>query len=151
MSRSTPYDLFKTDEKMEAEEGVTLDYGDFKIQITRAGGGNKKYSKLLNKKLRPFKRRLETDTMEEEMARKIMVETFANSIIIGWESKNAEGEFEIGIHDENSEIVEYNKANVIATLNNLPDLFRDIQIQADKVSLFRAEELESEVKNSSAV
>lgn len=146
MSKSTPYDLFKTDEKMEAEQGITLDYGDFKIQIARAGGSNKRYSKLLNKKLRPHRRRLETDTMEEETARKIMIETFASSIIIGWESKDEEGKFVVGIHDEDGAIIEYNKQNVFDTLVKLPDLFRDIQIQADKVSLFRAEELEQDLK-----
>jgi hypothetical protein len=148
---NSPYTIFKTDKGMESDKGITLDYGDFKIQIARAGGANKKFSRLLTSRMKPYKRQMDTDTMDESVATKIMVESYTDAVILGWASKNEDGKFVEGIHNQDGDIVDYNRENVIETLTNLPDLFRDIQSQADKISNFRIEEIEDIVKNSPAV
>ena len=135
---ASPYELFKTDEKFEVEQGVTLDYGEFKIRIARAGGANKRFGKLLNTRLKPHRRQMETDTMDEKVALKIMIETYADTIVLGWE----------GVKDETGKIMVYSKENVIKLFTDLPELFRDVQRQADNVALFRAEELAEDSKNS---
>jgi hypothetical protein len=144
----TPYQLFKTDESIEVEKGITLDYGDFRIRIARAGGSNKKYVKLMNARLRPHRRRIETDTLEESVATSVMIELYADSIVLGWYSKNGNGEFVEGIHDENGGIMPYTRENVIKTFQALPELFSDVRIQSDKAALFRAEELDIDGKKS---
>lgn len=145
---ANPYELFKTDEKMEAEQGVVLDYGDFRIRIARAGGANKKFSKMYEARTKSFRRQMETETLPEEVANRLMVELYVDAVVLGMTVKDKDGKFVDGIYDAEGNILEYNRRNAIDIFMNLPELFRDIQVQANKISLFRAEELEKDAKNS---
>jgi hypothetical protein len=128
--------MFQTSPKFEVEEGINLDYGDFKIRICRAGGANKRFGKLLNSRLKPHRQRMATDTLPEEVALKIMIETYADTIVLGWD----------GVTDAENKPLDYNKENVIKLFTDLPELFRDVQRQADNQSLFRAADLEVDSK-----
>ncbi|MFZ4857906.1 MAG: hypothetical protein ACOYL3_16070 [Desulfuromonadaceae bacterium] len=131
------YSMFKTSDRREKEEGVVLDYGTAKIRIARAGGSNRRYSDLLTKKLRPFKRQLENETMDPDAGTRVMAEVYADTVILGWEGvQNAEGKN-----------LDFNRDNVIKIMTDLPDLFRDIQEQALKMANFREAELDDDRKN----
>lgn len=131
-----PYQLFQTDSKMETE-GLWLDYGDFKIRIARAGGANQKYAKLLAEKTKPFRRRFDNGTMDNAAAEKILAETYAEAVVLGWEN----------VPNRAGEPLAFNKENCIALFLDLPELFRDVQEQAARVANFRAQELEDDAKN----
>lgn len=131
------YEMFKTNDKLEVEEGITLDYGEFTIKVCRAGGANKKFSKVLGLKMKPHRRQAETDTLAEGVAERIMAEVYAETVILGWK----------GVKDEKGKDMEFNKQNVVKLFLDLPDLFRDVQEQANKIALFRAEEKEEDAKN----
>jgi hypothetical protein len=133
----TPYSLFKTNDKMETE-GVVLNYGSFDIRIARAGGANKKYMKLLQARMKPHKRQMDTDTLPEKTATDILAACFADAVILGW----------TGVKDEEGKDMEFTRENVIKLMTDLPDLFRDVQQQANLVSNFRAAEIEEIAKNS---
>lgn len=133
-----PYEMFKTNTEVEAEKGINLDYGAFSIRIVRAGGANKKFGKLLNDRLKPYRRQIDNDTIGDGIADKIMAETYADSIIIGWE----------GVTDPGGKKLEYSRANCVKLLLDLPELFRDIQEQAAKAANFKTEEVAADVKNS---
>ncbi len=148
---ANPYQLFKNDEKTELEHGIVLDYNDFRVRIARAGGSNKKFGRVLQARLKPYRRQMETETMQDDVAAKIMAEVYADTIILGWVSKDKEGKFLEGVHDPEGNVVSYSREAVIAILIALPDLFRDIQIQAANASLFRSIEQEKDAKNLSAV
>lgn len=136
------YDLFKTDEQAETQDGIVLDYGAAgRIRIVRAGGANKRFAQALNSKLRPYQRQLASDTMDEGLAARLMAEVYADTVIIGWE----------GVADADGAELPYCRANVVKLLTDLPELFRDIQSQAVAAANFRAAELETGVKNSGAV
>ena len=130
------YELFKTDENLETK-GVNLNYGDFSIRVARAGGANKKYAKVFEAKIRPFRRAIQTDTMDPEVDRRIMAEVYAETVIIGWK----------GMKGQDGKELAFNKANVVKVLTDLPDLFADIIGQANQVSVFRADEAEVDAKN----
>jgi len=144
---SNPYQMFITDGDLETQ-GVVLNYGKFKVKIARAGGANKKYKKVLLRKLKPYKRQIETETLDEDVSTNIMADIYADSVIIGWGVEDDKGNTVSGIHDMEGNIIPFNKENVVATLLALPELFKDIQAQAEKVAVFKAEELETEAKNS---
>lgn len=147
----SPYAMFKTDKVAEAEQGVVLDYGDFRIRIARAGGANKKFTRLISTKLKPFRRQMETDTLSEDVATKLMIEAYADGIVLGWVSKDKDGNFVDGIHDSEMNIKPYSREAVMKIFADLPDLFKDVQAQANQAALFRAVDLETDAKNSSAV
>ncbi len=151
MEINTPYKLYKTDPKAESETGIILDFGDYKIRIARAGGKNKKFERLFKARFEPYQRQLKAGTMSNETALDLMVNLYADAVILSWESKDSEGNFVDGIHDENGEIIPTNRENIVKTLLALPDQFKEVQDAADKLSLWRIETLEEKTKNSSAV
>lgn len=133
------YDKFKTDENAEKGAGVTLNYGEMgKIIIHRAGGSNRKFANLLEKRMKPYTRQMQAGTMDEDLARSIMVEVYAKTVIIGWD----------GVKDRDGSELPFTEENVIRLMTDLPDLFRDIQSAAGDRSLFLADAQEAAEGNS---
>lgn len=139
------YDNFKTDPVRE-EEGVFLDYGDFRIRVAYAGGTNKKYAKYAEAQLRPLRRAIDSGNLDNERAQPVMRDIYAKTIILGWQ-RNIDGKWVDGIEDVDGETIEFNYDNVVRTLTNLPHLFFDIQEQSGKIVNFRAEEMKEELGN----
>lgn len=136
MSVVTPFSVFKTNAKLE-KEGIIIDYEAFKFRIARAGGANSDYKRILRAKFRPFRHQFETETISNEIAKKLLIEVFAESVVLGWE----------GVCDEDGNEIEFNKENCVKLLTELPDLFNDLQEQASNYKLFRQAEIEDEAKN----
>ena len=145
------YKQFKTDNEVE-NSGVWLKYGDFRIKVARAGRGNKQFVKTVERETRPFRRAIQNEALTPEQDVKIMQEVFVDSVVLNWEVKVGEDEngepiWEQGIESPEGDTLPYNRANVLKTFKNLPDLFLDIQEMASKMSLFRSDILEEEAKN----
>ncbi|HOK44370.1 MAG TPA: hypothetical protein PLK67_00460 [Bryobacteraceae bacterium] len=131
-----PYSVFQTDKTLE-KEGIILDYGDFKIKIARAGGANVAFQKALASKIRPYKRQIDAGTIPDDVAEKLLLDVYAESVVLGWE----------GVTDEKGKPLPFSKENVVKLFSDLPDLFRDVQNQAAAISNFRAEVTEDTIKN----
>jgi len=132
------YGMFKTNRDYETE-GVWIEYGkDTRIKIARAGGSNKTYLAAVNKMNAEYKHQIANELLEEEVAEKLLLDVFVNTVILDWE----------GVSDEDGNPLEFNKENVRQVMGDLPDLFRDIQRMAGTLAIFRAEALEKEAKNS---
>lgn len=140
--------MFKNDETLE-RNGVLVDYGPFRVTLARAGGSNKKFERLMEAKVRPYKRAIQTETMDTEKTKEIMREIYADTVILNWEVKVEEDVYTQGIEDLNDETktVPFNRENVIKTLKALPELFQDLITQAGNASLFREEIRETDAKN----
>lgn len=134
---SNPYELFGTDKDLEAGRGVTLQYPGFSITIHRAGGTNKKFAQILDQKMKPFRQRFERGLLDDETSFRILLETYAEAVVIGWKD----------VVDQDGKIMEFNVANVVKLFNDLPDLFDDVKSQSNKVAVFRKEQEEVEEKN----
>lgn len=144
---TNPYEMFETDKAREAD-GIVLNYSDaFWIQVARAGGSNDHYKRILTEKLKPFRRAIQTDTIDETASSRIMREAAAEGLVLNWGTgiyPNGAG----AIPGRDGKLVAFNIPNVIQLFIDLPDLFNDIYEQANKASLFRAAELEADAKNS---
>lgn len=162
------YKQFQTDTSLE-REGVDLNYGEFIVRVARAGGGNKRFAKVLEEKMKPVRRALQTETLDEQRSAALLHETFALGVVLNWsvrvvaDSKGkpieplqlasaVEGEpkhtvFIQGIEGPNGEILPYNTENVVATFKALPELFADIREQAGKMALFRTAAQEADAGN----
>ena len=121
MARS-PYAMFKTDKNLE-ENGIWLDYGDFRILVARAGGNNQKYKIRLAAKMKPYIRAIHNGTMSEEKAENILREVYTETVILAWETKNIHGDFVSGILDEENNIIPDTKENILKTLEDLDELY----------------------------
>lgn len=133
---TSPYALFSTDTALESS-GITLDYGSFRIQIARAGGANRKFAQVLEAKLKPHRRQIQTETLADEVAHRLIVEAYAEAVILGWD----------GVVDAAGQPLPFTRDNTVRLMTDLPDLFRDVQEQATKAALFRRQAQEADEKN----
>lgn len=130
------YQQFRTNPEIE-QNGVTIDYGDFKFMIARAGGANRRYEQALEKKARPFRRALANDLLPNSRQREILMEVFAETVVLGWE----------GIRGEDGEEISHSPAACLQLFKDLPDIFDDIKEQAERAALFRVSTRETQAKN----
>lgn len=129
------YGQFRTNPKVE-KEGVVLDYGEAgAFRVARAGGSNKAYLSAIEKMHRKYRKQIQLGILSEAVSQKILRDIFADTVILGWE----------GVTGPDGEPLEFNRANVLRVLEDLPDLFQDIREQAANVALFREslEEIDS--------
>ena len=136
------YKQFATDKNVE-RDGVVLSYGknsknkDITLRIARAGGANIRYTKLLEAAIKPYRRQLQNETMDNGVAEDITMRVYAQSVVLGWE----------GVEDENGNDMEFTVENCMKLFKDLPDLWADIQSQATRAALFRQDILEADAKN----
>lgn len=136
---------FKTNKNLETE-GITLEYHDpddvdvppVRIRIARAGGANVAYDKALDKRTRSIRRQVAANIVSLAEIRKITLEVYAETVILGWENV---------FDDETGEPIPFTKENVIQLFKDLPDLFDDVQQQAQQAQLFRSVQIEEDSKN----
>lgn len=130
------YKLFSTDHDLE-RNGFSLEYGEAKFIIARAGGANKKFQSCIERKLRPYRSAINSGTMDTKTAEKLLAESYAEAIILAWD----------GVTDEDGDELEFTKENVVKVLLDLPDLFADIQEQSQKVANYISAEAGEDAKS----
>ena len=133
---TSPYALFSTSPALETD-GITLDYGAFRIRIARAGGANRKFQQVLEAKLKPHRRQIQTETLADEVAHRLIVDAYAEAVLLGWD----------GVADAEGQPLPFTRENAIRLMTDLPDLFRDVQEQATKAALFRRQAEAADEKN----
>lgn len=136
------YKQFRTDEKLEKEGiflelGVTDDGKPILIRIARAGGANVAFAKTMEAKMKPYRRQLQTETLDSKVAEKILMEVYAATVVLGWEN----------VTDEHGKELNFTPENCVKLFTDLPDLYAEIQQSSQKVALFRQMEREADSKN----
>lgn len=139
------YDIFETDEDLE-NAGIWLDYGDFRVKIASAGQGNKKYVKYAEKALKPIRRAMQAGAVSNERSMAIMSDIYAKTIVLYWQVKGDNG-WKPGIEGRDGEVLPFNKEEVAKVFEALPNLFIDVQEQANAISNFRKAEIEEDSGN----
>lgn len=137
---------FATDKNLEIS-GIELDYGDFNITIARAGGSNQRYNKVLEKKTKPHQRALQNDALDSSIADKLLRETYAETIVLGWEGVKLSDLRDLEDGEEDTELP-CTRENVIGIFEAYPDLYADIQRQASSLALFRKDIIQANAGNS---
>jgi hypothetical protein len=125
------YEAFETSKKLE-QDGIVLDYGSFKFTIARAGGANRKFANLLDRKLRPHRRAIQAGVFDDETAQRLLAESYAEAVVLGWE----------GVTDRDGNPLPFNRENCVRLLTDLPSLFEDVREQAQNASNFLAADRE---------
>lgn len=137
------YKQFKTDDNLE-RVGILLEYGEnskgkpIAIRIARAGGANSQYTKLIEARVKPYRRQIQNETIERVVVDKLLRQVYAETVVLGWEN----------VEDENGNELPFSTENCAKIFEDLPDLFSDIQEQSQRAALFRQDILEADSKNS---
>lgn len=149
---SSPYQQFVTDPDLE-KDGVVLDYGDYAVKIARAGGANAKFGKVIAAKQKPYERQIKNETLDNDVATKLLAQSYAEAIILDWatrlpsEGDATEGAWQWGVFPGPAGPLTFTRDNVVKVLIDLPDFFADIREQSTKMALFRKEQIEAAAKN----
>jgi len=142
------YEQFGMSEDAEVH-GVYLNYGSSgRIRIARAGGSNVRFRKRVEAFQKRYKRQLDLEVLEDEVATAELVNIYADTIVLGWES-GPEDEPRVGIipGPEGNDL-QFSRANVVMLLTDLPDLFVDIRAQSMELGLFREAVKQADSGNS---
>ena len=145
---------FATDHSLETT-GIIIDYGTDRVKIARAGGANKAFVRLLDIKTKPFRRAIAVGAFDNEHSLLIMREIYAEAVILDWEHNTGtltEPKWEKGIDPKDAGmtgkgLLPVTVENVMKVFINLPDLFMDLQQQAQAGALFRTEINEADLGN----
>jgi len=105
--------------------------------VSRMGKSNKRYAKALEQATRPHRRQIALETFSNEKGEEIILNVFAETVVIGWSN----------VLDRNGIVIEYSKENAVKLLTELPELYARLQEEASLVVNFRNEMLEEEAKN----
>lgn len=136
------YSQFTTSPDLE-KSGILLEYGlnskdkPIAIRIARAGGANAQFAKRMESKVKPFRRQIQTETIDKKQLERLVLEVFCETVVMGWEN----------VEDEAGNDLAFSYENAIKLFTDLPDLFGDVQEQAQKAALFRTEIREATAKN----
>lgn len=126
------YKTFKTSQDLE-RSGIVLNYGETKdgrpieIRIARAGGSNVLYQKKLEAAVKPHRRAIQLDAMDPKQLERILCRVYAESIVLGWEN----------VEDSDGRPIPFSVDACVKLFTDLPDLFADVQAQAQQASHFR--------------
>lgn len=155
------FDSFGTDKNVE-KTGITYTPdSQTAITLARAGGANVKYQKMLVAETKPFKRQINTDTMDPEVEKKILRGVYAKTVVLNWETlvdgedddnpaRLAQGiEMWPGYVGDLTEdgLVPFTSENVVKIFTMLPELFTDVMATASNYALFRQQEREDDAGN----
>lgn len=136
------FEQFETDRNKE-KDGVPVTYGANKdgtiptFYLARMGGVNSKYSMLIKKLTKQYKRQIQLDSLPEDKVIEISMQAFVGGVLRGWEN----------IQGRDNKIIPFTSDNAIKLLTKLPDLFNDLIAQASDIDLFKTVELEKDIKN----
>lgn len=119
------------------QEGTWVDIGKgARLKIARIG--NPAYKETFRRLTKPYQRQMRTGNLPDEVAEKILARCLAESVLVGWEGLEMDGE-----------PIQYSRKAAMDLLMN-PQLkdFRDLVTElANEVELFRQEEMEEAEKN----
>lgn len=127
----TLFDTFGTDSDLE-KKGVWFEIQPgVRFLCARMGGANKTYQRSLSKKMKPYQRQFQTGTLDPEVAENLMRDVFIEAVLLDWE----------GVTDKEGEPLEFNPNNAQWLFRELPDLYRALTDESEKVSNYLAAEM----------
>lgn len=136
--KGSGYGSFRSD--LEAErQGVTMDYGQFRVTIARAGGANASFERILERLTKPYRRAIQLETLPAEISDKIMKEAIARAVVLNWEVLADDGTWKQGIEDpDTGEVLEFTAENVMKVFQHpeVQNLYHDLRVQSNKEALF---------------
>jgi hypothetical protein len=137
--------MFETVPSLE-QQGVVLEYAEgVEMMVARAGGSNKKFSRVLTRLSKPHRRAIQTEILDEKIGNRLMMEAYAEAVVMSWKGFTKDI---ITKNDEDGDVqLECTQENIIAVFEALPELFADVQKMSQTMSLYRAETLEADSGN----
>lgn len=136
------FSQFETDPELE-KTGIILHYGlnskgqPIGIRVARAGGANEQFNKRVEALFKPHRRQVQSNSMDRKLLVSLMKQAYAETVVLGWEN----------VEDKSGNPMTFSKQACLDLFEQLPDLYADVQEQAQMIMLFRQELREEDAKN----
>lgn len=102
--------------------------------LAYAGTANKDYTNSLAKRRKGFR---DVANIPEDVARKMLIEVFAESVVKNWKH----------MYNEAGEVLEYSPKACSKLFNDLPEFFNLLQQRASELSLYLQDDVDETAKN----
>ncbi|MCK9569014.1 hypothetical protein M0R72_08740 [Candidatus Pacearchaeota archaeon] len=136
---SSIHKLFNTDRLAEVN-GIEVTIGDAVFLLARAGGGNKAFTKALERNSRPHRRAIQLEAVSDEVATEIVHRTYAETVVKDWRGVD-EGDLIIdqSQYDESASYppLAFSVENAVKLFRAQPDLFVALKSAADDFTNYR--------------
>lgn len=146
---------YKTDSKRETE-GVPITFAANEdgtvptFYIARMSGTNTKYARALEIATRPHRRQIQLGTFPAKQSEVIMRDVFIRTVLTGWQNvlvADVTGETLPDDENGQSPKAAFNEENAGLLFDRLPELYAELQQQAQNMANFLDESLIEEAKN----
>ena len=126
---------FATNAHLE-QEGIEVHFqnGAF-IRLARAGGGNARYENAMKQHFKPYRRALNTGSMDNKTVSEILQKVYAETIVLGWRDFELDGQ-----------ALEYSPEQTLKLFKEFPEFWRIVQEESEKFANYKAEETEESGK-----
>lgn len=126
---------FGTSKELEVN-GVIFKLDDTtSFTLARASSLNTKYQTTLTNLMKPYKRQMQMGTLQDEIARDLLVRAFVKGCLLDWKGVCFGGKK-----------LSFSEENALTLLKDLPDLFDILNEESQRMENFRQEEVEDSVK-----
>lgn len=102
--------------------------------LARRSSKNTKFAAAMERVVRTHKDELDRGAMPPEESRRLLVETFIDTVLKGW--RNVFGE-------DDTTAMDYTRDNAIKLFNDLPDLFDTLQSQSGIITNYQDKLIEA--------
>ena len=123
----TLYSVYQADSALESEIGIELNFGPAQFIVKRAGGSNKQYQSVLRTLSTPYRRQIQNETIDPDKLNQMFMRVYARSVVLGWKN----------VTDREGNELPFSEANFIKIMTDLPDLWRQLQEECDRLTNFR--------------
>ena len=130
------YQQFGTSKDLETNGVIFTLMDGVSFTLARAGGENIKYQKTMTSMLKPYKRQLSLGTLDDKIARGILIKAFCKGVLLSWD----------GVTDKVNKPITFNEENAVKLFLDLPDLFDTLNEESQNMTNFREGEIEQVVK-----
>ncbi len=114
------------------------------INISRMGTANKRYTKRLEAVMQPHQASLQNDSMNNELAGKLLRQVFVDTVLNGWRNLPKS---ELTGDEKDTEELEFNRDNALALFEALPEMYTDWSNRAKAAATFREKVRDDTAKN----
>lgn len=152
---SSLFQQFATNRKAETEGVVVTFGGETTFRIARMNKANKRYQKMLEQETKPHIHAIRNDNLSSDIDEAITLKIFIATVLLGWEKLTMPEVFSVEEHtiptDEQGaglygKYVPFTPENAERLFKALPELYNALKENAQKMSLFREQEIAEDSK-----
>ena len=143
-------DTYKTDAAKETEGvwetfGLNLKGEPIELHLSRISRTNTRYTKVLQREIRPHRAALNADAMDPALGDKVLQGVFVDTILLGWRGVL---KYELSGDEADTDELPFTRENAMRLFDEMPDFYDDAEERAKSIATFRDKERDTVKGNS---